>query len=62
MILKADKQRASYYDYYTNKKWSDAGSYELCLNSSMLGIDGTAKMIEEYVALKESISIKNTKI
>ena len=62
MILKADKQRSSYYDYYTNTRWSDAESYELCLNSSMLGIEGTAKMVEQYVALKEGISIKDTKI
>ena len=62
MILKADKQRSSYYDYYTNKRWSDAESYELCLNSSMLGIEGTAKMVEQYVALKEGISIKDTNI
>ena len=55
MIVKADKKRASYYNYYTNKKWSDSASYELCLNSSELGIEGTAKAIEQYVQLKESI-------
>ena len=54
-IVKADKNRASYYNYYTNKKWSDSASYELCLNSSELGIEGTAKAIEQYVQLKESI-------
>ena len=56
MILKTDKKRASYYNYYTNKKWSDAKSYELCLTSSELGIDGTAKAIIDYVQLKESIA------
>ena len=56
MILKTDKKRSSYYNYYTNKKWSDAESYELCLTSSELGIDGTAKAITDYVQLKESIS------
>ena len=55
MILKTDKKRAGYYNYYTNKKWSDSASYELCLNSSELGIEGTAKAIEQYVQLKESI-------
>lgn len=54
-ILKTDKQRSSYYNYYTNKKWSEADSYELCLNSAELGIEGTAKVIEHYVMLKESI-------
>ena len=55
MIIKTDKKRASYYNYYTNKKWSDSESYELCLSSSELGIEGTAKAIEQYVMLKEQI-------
>ena len=59
-IIKTDKKRASYYNYYTNKRWADAESYELCLSSSDLGIDGTAKAIEQYVLLKESI--ENSKI
>lgn len=54
MINKTDKKRASYYNYYTNKRWGDADSYELCLNSSELGIEGTAKMIEQYVLQKEA--------
>ena len=56
MIIKTDKKRSSYNNYYTNKKWSDAESYELCLTSSELGIEGTAKAIIEYVKLKESIA------
>ena len=59
MIIKTDKKRASYYNYYTNKKWSDAESYELCLTSSELGIEGTAKAIIDYVNLKESIRREN---
>ena len=62
MIVKTDKKRASYYNYYTNKKWSNADSYELCLNSSELGVEGTAKLIEQYVALKESIPAAERKV
>lgn len=58
MILKTDKKRASYYNYYTNKKWADAASYELCLDSSKLGIRGTADAILSYVELKNSICDK----
>ena len=58
MIAKTDKKRNSYYDYYTNKRWSDAQSYELCLTSSDLGIKGTAQMIVNYVELKESLTDK----
>ena len=62
MIIKTDKTRSSYYNYYTNKKWSDAESYELCLTSSELGIEGTAKAIIDYVQLKESIEKDKRKI
>ncbi|MCI8293240.1 MAG: cytidylate kinase-like family protein [Hespellia sp.] len=55
VILKTDKKRASYYNYYTNKKWSDATSYDLCLNSSALGVEGTVQAIVDYVKRHESI-------
>lgn len=55
MIIKEDKKRANYYNYYTNKEWGDMGSYDLCINSAKLGIDGTAKAIEEYVKIKSQI-------
>lgn len=56
LILKTDKKRSSYYNYYTSKKWGEAASYDLCVNSSICGIDGTAKLIEDFVALKEANS------
>lgn len=51
MISKQDKQRASYYNYYTSKKWGDSKSYNLCLDSSKLGIDGCVEMILKYKEL-----------
>ena len=54
MIQKADKKRASYYNYYTNKRWGDADSYDFCLSSSELGIDGTVKALKTLVELKET--------
>lgn len=53
LIIKTDKKRASYYNYYSNKKWGAAESYHACLDSSLLGIDGTAKAIKMLVELKE---------
>ena len=47
MIMKTDKKRASYYNYYSNKKWGSAESYHMSLDSSVLGIDGTAEAIEK---------------
>lgn len=49
MILKKDKQRQSYYNYYSSKKWGRAESYDLCINSNMLGVDGTVRLIVQYV-------------
>ena len=52
LIVKTDKKRANYYNFYSNKKWADSRSYDLCLDSSILGIDGTVKMLKEYVKLR----------
>ena len=54
LIIKTDKKRASYYNYYTNKKWGDATSYDYCLNSSELGIDGTVKALKTLIELHET--------
>lgn len=53
LIIKTDKRRASYYNYYTSKKWGDAAGYDLSLNTATLGIDGTIHMIREFMACKE---------
>lgn len=50
MCIKKDKQRQSYYNYYSSKKWGRADSYDLCINSSVLGIDGTVNLIIQYIA------------
>jgi len=49
MYNKKDKQRQSYYNYYSSKKWGRAESYDLCINSAKLGVDGTVKFITQYV-------------
>ena len=54
MIIKQDKQRASYYNYYTSKKWGDSKSYNLCLDSGKLGIDGCVEMILKYKEIMDA--------
>lgn len=49
MIVKKDKQRQSYYNYYSSKKWGRADSYDLTVNSSVLGIDGSVKLIRQFI-------------
>ncbi|MCI6812621.1 MAG: cytidylate kinase-like family protein [Lachnospiraceae bacterium] len=54
MMKKNDKQRQSYYNYYSSKKWGRADSYDLCLNSSKYGIEGSIQLIIQAVANFES--------
>ena len=51
MINKTDKSRASYYNYYTNKKWGAASGYSLSIDSSRFGIENTAKAIIEAIKI-----------
>lgn len=48
LIEKKDKDRAEYYNYYTFGNWGVASTYDLCLNSSILGIEGTADFIIDF--------------
>jgi len=54
VAVRTDKQRASYYNYYTSKKWGDLKGYDLCADSSVFGIDGTVDLIRKAIELKES--------
>ena len=45
IINKTDKRRASYYNFYTGNKWGKYDNYDIAINSSTLGIEGTAKML-----------------
>jgi len=54
LMMKTDKKRASYYNYYSNKRWGDSKSYDLCINSSKIGNDGVIELIKAYVAVKQS--------
>ena len=53
-IKKTDKSRASYYNYYSSKDWGDAKSYDLCIDSSLLGIEGTVELLEKLICIKSS--------
>ena len=55
-VHKKDRQRQSYYNYYSMKKWGSADSYDLCINSSRLGIDGSVKMLIRAVETVEELS------
>lgn len=45
VINKTDKRRSSYYNFYTGNKWGKYDNYDMAINSSTLGIDGTAQLV-----------------
>ncbi len=49
VIEHGEKARAEYYNYYTGKQWGHATSYDLCIDSSQLGLLDTEKFIAEFV-------------
>ena len=49
MVRKKDKDRKAYYDYYTGRSWGRPHNYDLCINSSRLGIEVTAEKLAEMV-------------
>lgn len=53
-IIKTDKRRASYYNYYSSKRWGETTGYNLCVDSSALGIDNTVQLLKNYIELREA--------
>jgi len=51
-LVEADKKRASYYNFYSNKTWGDSKTYDLSINVSKLGIDGTLNFILDYLNMR----------
>lgn len=47
-IEEKDRKRADYYNYYTFGEWGVGSTYDLCLDSSILGIEGTADIIIQF--------------
>ena len=48
IMRKKDRTRETYYNYYTFGNWGVASNYDLCVDSSVLGIEGTADMIIDF--------------
>ena len=51
-IRKRDKDRAAYYNFYSAKEWGDAKSYDLCIDSSLLGVPGTVDLLVTLLGMK----------
>ena len=51
-IEQVDKERARFYNFFTSGTWGAAATYDLCINSSILGMEGSADFIKQF-ALKK---------
>ena len=52
LMDRTDARRAAYYNYYSSGTWGMAETYDLCIDSSVLGIDGTTGFVLEFVERK----------
>jgi cytidylate kinase len=53
LIKQVDKDRSSYYKYYTDQIWSEINNYDLCINSAVTGVEGAVSAIEGVVRTLE---------
>lgn len=53
-MVRIDKRRANYYNYHTGGKWGRADRYHLALDTGLLGVEGTAKLIAHAVRLRNA--------
>ncbi|MCR4692094.1 MAG: cytidylate kinase-like family protein [Lachnospiraceae bacterium] len=49
LIVRKDKQRQSYYNYYSSKRWGMCDTYDIAVTSSVLGIEGTVQFLKHFV-------------
>ncbi len=54
-IEQRESARATYYNYYTGKKWGSAESYDLCIDSSVLGLMESEKIIAQFIRKRYKI-------
>lgn len=55
-IEQREAKRAAYYNYYTGKKWGAAESYDLCIDTSVLGLQPTEKFIADFIRKRFSLA------
>lgn len=51
VIIKTDKSRANYYNFYSGKKWGVSDNYDLCINRTGLSDSQVVSIIESYLAI-----------
>lgn len=52
LIQKTDKERAAYFNYFTNEKWGRRENYDLMIDTSKIGVDNAVELIKSYIKIK----------
>ncbi len=48
-VIKTDKKRANYYNYFTSRKWGKLENYDLSINTSTIDLDDVVEILKLYV-------------
>lgn len=48
-IVKKDKYRRNYNNHYSDFKWGDSRNYDMCLNTTKIGVDGGVEVMKTYL-------------
>lgn len=51
-IKSMDKRRENYFGYYTGKEWGACSTYDLSIDTSVIGLEGAAELIREYIRIR----------
>ena len=51
-VLRIDKRRANYYNYYANRKWGKVDNYDLAVDTSKLAAEDTVSLLQQYIEMK----------
>lgn len=57
-LARRDKKRATYYNYYTSLRWGDLENYDISINNDIAGVDGTVKILADFVKAYEQNKMK----
>ncbi len=52
-IERVDRERETYYNYFTKTDWGDRKYYDLMIDTSKIGVDNSVKLIKEYLKLRK---------
>lgn len=54
LMRRRDRQRKNYHNFYCEGKWGDSRNYDLCINASALGVEGSVELLCQYLKLREN--------